>query len=185
MWIDRRFAVIIGIPIIIVIEVIRHIKAKKTNTNFWNYKELALVILYLYIIALISITLLPFRTYIKVEPTANIIPVFNTIKDMGNIRADMQNFMIRFWIINIGGNLLLLVPLATIVPILFEKYRNIKDTVLLCFSVSIIIEFLQYVSMYFGNVRSVDIDDVILNTLGALIGFTVFRLLNKKILKNI
>jgi len=108
-----------------------------------------------------------------------------TIKDMGNIRADMQNFMIRFWIINIGGNLLLLVPLATLVPLLFEKYRSIKDTVLLCFSVSIIIEFLQYVSMYFGNARSVDIDDVILNTLGALIGFTVFRLLNKKILKNI
>lgn len=92
---------------------------------------------------------------------------------------------IKFWIINLVGNLILLVPLVTIVPLIYKKYRNIKSIVLLCFSVSIIIEFLQYISMYFGNRRSVDIDDVILNTLGALIGFAIFKLINSKVLKNV
>lgn len=48
-----------------------------------------------------------------------------------------------------------------------------------------IIEVLQYISMYFGNRRFVDIDDVILNTLGALIGFEIFKLINRKVLKNV
>lgn len=185
MSIERVFAIILGTPIIIIIEIIRFIKAKKTNTNFWSYKELALVILYFYIIALVTVTLLPFRTFLHSEPTANIVPVFNTIRDMVNTSSDMKSFMMSFWIINILGNLLLLVPLAIIVPIIFEKCRSIKSIVLLCFFVSVTIEFIQYISMYLGNARAVDIDDVILNTLGAIIGFTVFKLINKRILKNI
>lgn len=185
MGIEREFAIIIGIPLIIIIEVFRYLKNKKTNKRFWNSKEVALILLDLYIVALVSVTLLPFYARMQVKPTANVIPVFNTIKGMTNTPSNMISFMIRFWVINIFGNLILLAPLATLAPMISKKYRNIKSVVLLCFLVSILIEFLQYISMYFGNVRAVDIDDVILNTLGALIGFTIFKLLNKTILKNI
>lgn len=185
MNIERGFAIIIGISIIIFAEVFRYIRRKKANIKFWTYKEIGLILLKLYIVALISVTLFPFHTLMELKPSANIVPVFSTIKDMTNVRADMHSFMIKFWIINIVGNLILLLPLATIVPLISKKYRNIKSIVLLCFSVSIIIEFLQYISMYFGNRRSVDIDDVILNTLGALIGFAIFKLINRKVLKNV
>lgn len=81
------------------------------------------------------------------------------------------------------GNLLLLTPLAILLPIIFKRCNNIKFTVLVCFFVSISIEFIQYISIYVGNIRSVDIDDVILNTLGALIGVFIYQFINKNVLR--
>ena len=40
---------------------------------------------------------------------------------------------------------------------------------------STLIELTQYFSRLVGNYRQVDIDDVILNTLGALLGYFIFR----------
>ena len=34
--------------------------------------------------------------------------------------------------------------------------------------------------MYFGNFRSCDIDDIILNTLGGMIGFIIYKVIDKK-----
>lgn len=82
------------------------------------------------------------------------------------------------------GNLLLLVPMATLAPVIFKKFRNFKSTMILCFSTSVTIEFLQYLSAFLGNRRSVDIDDVILNTLGAMIGFSIYEAINKGIIEH-
>lgn len=185
MVIDRIFAFVIGAPILIIIEFIRYIKAKSLKQKFINYRELVLIIFSIYLIGLISITLLPFHTFGNLKPRANILPIFNTIKDISLTSSNMPNYMIKFWIVNILGNLFILVPLATIVPILFKKFRNIKSTLVLCLLVSILIEFLQYLSVFLGNARSVDIDDVILNSLGALIGFSIFKSINKKYLMQI
>lgn len=179
MYFDRPFAIIVGIPIVIIIEIIRFIKCKKGKIKFINFREMAVIIFSVYIIGLISVTLFPFDTYRNVKPTANLIPVFNTINDISGIPADMKGFMTKFWIRNVIGNLFLLTPLAILVPIIFKKFRNIKPIVLLCLFVSILIEVLQYLSMFLGNIRSVDIDDVILNTLGSIIGFYIFNYFQK------
>lgn len=180
MGLEREMAILIGIPVIIIIEICRCIKSRKVKKKFCNLRECGIMLLQIYIISLIGVTLLPFRigeiTHIKV----NLVPVFNTINDIHHDISDTQIplFMIKFWGVNILGNLLILAPLATLVPMVFKKYRNIKNVVILCLSVSLVIEVVQYVSMYFGNIRSADVDDVILNTLGAFIGFAVFKLIH-------
>lgn len=179
MGFDRQFAFIIGVPILIIIEIIRYKKSKQFNKKFLNHREILIIILSLYIMGLIAVTLLPFYTLSNIEPTANLIPVLNTIKDISTIPVNMKSFMIKFWIVNIFGNLFLLAPLAIIAPMIFKKFRNIEATVILCLLVSVSIEFLQYLSLFCGNHRSVDIDDIILNTLGSIMGFGIYNLLVK------
>lgn len=87
--------------------------------------------------------------------------------------------MVKFWIINILGNIIFLSPLAFIVLVISKRFRGLKSVVLLCFCISCFIEFLQFLSLFIGNLRLVDIDDVILNTLGAFIGFGVFKVLSR------
>jgi len=182
MGIEGIWAFLLGFPILIIIEIIRYINKKSLNRNFEIDKELSIIIFSIYIMGLISVTLFPLNIGTTIyEPTVNIIPVFTIIDDMSRIPLNMEGFMIKFWIINIVGNLLLLAPLATIVPIIFKKFRNIKSTLILCFLVSLLIEFLQYLSTFIGSIRSVDIDDLILNTLGSLIGFSVFKIIQRKL----
>lgn len=183
MLLNSQFAFIIGTPILIIIEIIRYIKAKLLKRNFVDYKEISIVLFSMYIMALISITLLPIYTFGKVEASANVVPVINTVKDIEGVTSapsNLKGYMITFWIINIFGNLFLLVPLAAITPIIFKRFRSLKSAMLLCVSVSVLIEFLQYLSMFVGNIRSVDIDDVILNSLGSIIGFSIFKAINRK-----
>lgn len=182
MAIDRNFAFMIGIPILIIMEILRYRKTKLSKKKFINYKEISMVIFSIYIMSLVAITLLPLYTLSHSRAAANVIPVLNTIRDITTTRADMANYMTKFWIVNILGNLVLLVPLAAISPIIFKKFRKLKSTVILCFLVSTLIEFLQYLSGFLGNPRSADIDDVILNTLGALIGFLIFKIVSKRCL---
>ena len=40
---------------------------------------------------------------------------------------------------------------------------------------SLSVESIQFLLRFFGNPRAVDIDDVILNTLGACVGFALYR----------
>ena len=59
--------------------------------------------------------------------------------------------------------------------IISKKFRSLKSVVILCFCASCFIEFLQYLSLFVGNLRSVDIDDVILNTIGGILGYIIFK----------
>lgn len=61
-------------------------------------------------------------------------------------------------------------------PLLWGKFENLKHTVLTCFFISLAIEIIQ---LFTG--RSTDIDDILLNTLGGLLGFLFYCVLNKTI----
>ncbi len=79
----------------------------------------------------------------------------------------------------IGGNILLFMPLGFALPILFPVIKKGK-VILIGLTVSLIIELIQGVASYFlGYIyRIVDVDDLIMNTLGTVIGLLVFNLLS-------
>ena len=74
-----------------------------------------------------------------------------------------------------GGNFALLTPLGVLVPLLSKKYRLARIT-LLALGVSLFIELMQLMGnlFYGGTVRTVEIDDVILNTLGCSVAYLIF-----------
>lgn len=68
-------------------------------------------------------------------------------------------------------NTCMFVPFGILLPVVFPKMRKFCKTLLCAFLFSFLIEFVQY---FIG--RSADIDDVIMNTAGGLIGYGLFAL---------
>ncbi|WP_142413041.1 VanZ family protein [Hathewaya massiliensis] len=125
-----------------------------------------------YLTLLIGVTLFPIR--ISNIPN-DITPVINL-----NIVSIFDYGFNKYAFINIAGNILLLAPL----PILLyfngynKKVNNLKHVILLCFSVSLCIEILQYFESYFKILsipRATDILDLICNTLGGVVGYLVLK----------
>ena len=78
-------------------------------------------------------------------------------------------------ILNLAGNVLIFAPMGFLPPLLWKKARHLFAAVGLSAVVSFLIEFVQ---LFLG--RSVDVDDLILNTLGGLLGYLLFCLIPKK-----
>jgi glycopeptide antibiotics resistance protein len=75
-------------------------------------------------------------------------------------------------------NIFLFIPFGFMLPCIWKKYEVLWKTVLSGFTFSLIIELLQLF-----NRRITDIDDLLMNTLGALIGWGIFSLLKAHLSK--
>ncbi|MGG5462657.1 VanZ family protein [Clostridium sp. B9] len=76
------------------------------------------------------------------------------------------------------ANAILFIPLGVFLPSLWSKFERCLNTFLVGFFLSLAIELLQLL-----NMRATDIDDLIMNTLGTVIGFFIYKLLFKKVSK--
>lgn len=131
-----------------------------------------------YLLALISVTLrpsfiggirfmMPVKDYLAYN--SNFIP-FRTI--MGYIRAMSDGSMsITIPKMNLIGNIIMLLPLAIYLPFFFRKMRSFRADFLTILGVDFAIEMLQFLF----RIGSVDIDDVILNMLGVVLGYAVWK----------
>lgn len=73
-------------------------------------------------------------------------------------------------LLNLGGNIVCFMPMGMVLPILSRrKWRFIKVTVVCCMA-SCSVELLQFVT----KLGSCDVDDIILNTIGGLLGYFLF-----------
>ena len=150
---------------------------KTTEKNI--LREVAINIFFIYFLVLIELTIckrgaleIGFRNKFYV----NYIPFKETI----NMFKD--NFMgIGNALYNVLGNILLFVPLGFFIPLLFNKKNKISSVALYGACTSILIEAIQLITS--NNLT--DIDDVIFNTLGAILGFFIYNLLNKTKLREL
>ena len=74
---------------------------------------------------------------------------------------------------NIIGNIFIFAPLGYFLPLLFNKCKRINMVILVGFIISFLFETCQYL-MYLG---SADIDDIILNLIGTVIGFAFYQII--------
>ncbi|GFZ33095.1 hypothetical protein CSC2_36210 [Clostridium zeae] len=79
---------------------------------------------------------------------------------------------------NILGNIILLRPLGFFTSLLFKKFRKFGYTLLIGFIFSVGIEGMQFlISAILGfTYKITDVDDIILNIYGAVVGFIMFKL---------
>ncbi|HWI48223.1 MAG TPA: VanZ family protein, partial [Rummeliibacillus sp.] len=113
----------------------------------------------------------------------NLIPFVAIIKDVqqiGTAYGGDAGFMLRLILRNVGGNILLLMPLGILSPIMWNKFKQYKNVVLLGFSISIGIECIQFIELIAGGFgRAVDIDDVICNVVGVMLGYIIYKFMFK------
>lgn len=167
---------LVAILIFIIIRLLYLLIAKKT---FFAIRELMLLIFVASIIFIISKTVIPKYSFAKTSDglivnlhrldwKVNIIP-FKTIWYFmtDEIKRDSVGM-----IINILGNLLLFIPIG-LAGLALNQY-DIRLTVMKGCIISVIIEIIQIIPG-----RSTDIDDVIVNTIGVLIGCLIMFLIHK------
>lgn len=72
--------------------------------------------------------------------------------------------------LNLLGNVFCFVPFGFVLPIISRQQRSLWRIAFLSFLSSLLVELIQLVS----KVGSCDVDDMILNTLGGVIGYLLF-----------
>lgn len=104
--------------------------------------------------------------------TANLKP-FHTIRMY--LAADMP---VKKAFINLVGNVAGFVPLSILLALLFNSFRYAGRTIFCVFLLSLGFEIFQLIS----SLGECDIDDIILNTLGGIIGYFLFWVMTKSFL---
>lgn len=155
---------------------------KPMKTNLW-------IFFILYVLLFITLTLFSgfygrngftlvkwnkelFNNYI--HNSLNLIP-FKTIMEY---IMPPNNLLTRIVIVNILGNIFACMPFGFFLPLLFERQNKFKVFILTMMIIVLIIELLQFVTLS----GSCDIDDLILNVLGAV---TMYLILRVKKIKNV
>ena len=110
-----------------------------------------------------SINLIPFKT------------IFEQI--VGRNEVVSQIDIADVSILNLLSNIFLFSPIGFFVPLINERYISLKKIILIGVSTSCVVEVIQ---LFIG--RSCDIDDVILNTCGVVIGFIIFKVYKRIVL---
>lgn len=97
----------------------------------------------------------------------NLIP----FKTIATYITRYEHYNFNIWFNNLLGNIILFIPLGLSTPYFSSKIRYLKHFLLLILMVTVILEVLQMLL----HVGSFDIDDVILNSLGGIIGFIIYK----------
>ncbi|PEB50069.1 hypothetical protein CN971_19825 [Bacillus thuringiensis] len=184
--INGSLFIILGVICYLIVRGILIGTKNKKHMIWW--KEIISFLFVVYICMVVAVTLFPlpigFPSNIEnLNRSVNIIPFASIIKDINQIGSAYDGdalFMIGLIVRNVGGNILLLMPLGFLAPILWDKYKKFKNTILLGFTISVSIELLQLIeSLFSGWTRVIDIDDVICNILGSILGYCIYTILLK------
>lgn len=100
-----------------------------------------------------------------VHRSINLIP-FRTINEFLT-----SGYNLRIIGTNIVGNIVAFMPMGFLLPIVFKKLDKLHKVVFVSVFATLLIEVSQYIS----GVGASDIDDVVLNMFGVVIGYWVFR----------
>lgn len=127
---------------------------------FHNIKKTAAYILFsLYLAAICFLVGFPNIAGMRIVLSHNFIPLRGMLTDITNSYL----------------NVLLFIPLGIFVPCLWPEYRSMMKTVGLGLMTSLGIEILQIFTF-----RATDINDVITNVAGTMIGYLIGRLIIKR-----
>lgn len=137
----------------------------------------------LYISILITITLFPLPLFSYPDQPVYSYPVnFIPFRDLitGLTHPDITESAAKSLALVYLGNILLFVPLGLFAPLLLNKKKwTFGNALVLGLITSMTVEFLQLIiGLHAGYLyRCVDIDDLILNTTGTVLGFALFRII--------
>ena len=158
----------------ILLRAVCSIKAK----HFAIKRELQLLLVYICIVVVVRFTFCPFgKVDGKIQPL-----LFDGTK-IFPLRVNFKPFVYLFdyptmkeALLNLIGNTAMFIPLGIVWPAVFKKLNTHGKVIAAGVGVSLTIEILQL--PFFG--RSTDIDDLILNSTGFLIGYGIYLLIKRR-----
>ncbi len=145
---------------LVVIASIRFTSIKVNNEKFLFYKEFLNIVFILYAMLLFQLLT---DTELNITSGINLVPFTEIMR----YEVGTQAFKM-----NVIGNILIFIPFGYFVSS-YVKASKINHILFVSALTSFTVEFIQH---YIG--RSFDIDDIILNVLGSIIGFLLYIALN-------
>ncbi|QNU65697.1 VanZ family protein [Ruminiclostridium herbifermentans] len=138
----------------------------KFYNNIKYIKIIFAVLFTAYLLLLAYLTLASQYYGREVEHSSiNIIPL-RTI-----IEYSTSGYNVKAITTNLLGNIAAFMPMGFLLPIVFSKLNRMRKVIYVSFISALLIELMQYIL----RVGASDIDDVILNILGAVLGYWIMR----------
>ncbi len=103
------------------------------------------------------------RTFTEREYHYNLMP----LKEIKRFWIYRETLGLWSVVLNLVGNVAAFIPFGIFLPRLYAKCRKFLLTMLFCFEFSLSVETIQLI----WKVGSFDVDDILLNTLGGVLGF--------------
>ena len=158
----------------LIIRIITWLKQGKID---WK-REALLVLMYINLAVIIRFAFFPMaKVNGKIQPLifepAKIIPFKINLEPFIHL-SEYDNR--KHMILNLVGNIGMFIPSGIILPIIYKKLNSFGKVVLTGFLMSLAIEILQ---LPFA-VRTSDVDDLILNTAGVILGYLIYSRFKKK-----
>lgn len=140
-------------------------------------RELQLLLVYICIVVVVRFTFCPFgKVNGKIQPllfdNGKIFPLWLNFKPFVYL---FDYPTMKEALLNLIGNTTMFIPLGIVWPAVFKKLNTHGKVIAAGIGVSLTIEILQL--PFFG--RASDIDDLILNSLGFLMGYGIYLLVKK------
>ncbi|MEC2078609.1 VanZ family protein [Metabacillus fastidiosus] len=142
-------------------------KRQGKNRNLGQY--IVLISFEIYLLSVIHLVFFPIDVNIGIY--ANQTPWYKTINFIPILTIDAKTFLL---------NVIMLIPFGIYLPFLSKTVDSVKKAAKLGFMLSLSFELLQLlIRVTLGNGRSTDVNDLLANTAGAVIGFLIFKRLFK------
>ena len=120
--------------------------------------------------SLLDLTLKPNGENINLLPFATVRLYWHLLQ------TGASQALLKHAIINLVGNVVMFVPLGWFLPGIWRVFRGFFKTVIFGISLICLVELLQYLT----GLGSCDVDDLILNTVGIILGYSIWKLKHKK-----
>lgn len=183
MYIEKILIhMLLAIPFYVIGRIV-FIKMKKVTVQ--PARELIMMGFTVYMIGLASQTIIPqwdmgisgdtgkfyFEVHRINEATGvNLVPLNTIALQVNGLVADLDAVSL----LNLTGNVFLFSPIGFFLPLIWRRWQPFYKIFWVGFGTTCFIEFVQY---FIG--RSPDVDDILLNTIGVLVGYWVFILLKR------
>lgn len=151
--IDRLCGAIVSLPLVLIYAFVWDRERAKRR---WGW--MALLVLYLN--AMYIVIGVPGIQYIRWDPTVNLIP----FQDLS-----FSN------LVGMALNIVMFTPLGFLLPAYFERYRSWGQTLAAGIFTSLTVEIIQLFTF-----RATDMDDLLMNTLGTIVGYLLAKLILRR-----
>lgn len=162
-------------PLFILILLALVIHARVSTVRYTSKQYLLMLTFAIYMLGVLHFVFFPIDVNIGIY--ANQTPWYKNLQWVPLLTADAPSFLL---------NIVMFMPLGFLLPLLKPSVDSIPKAAAVGLMLSFTIEILQLViRITLGNGRSTDINDLIANTAGSVLGFVILGLLIRLIGQNL
>jgi len=149
-----------------------------------NKRKALHIIWWIYILVLFLVVVIKFRgSFSELRERMNLYSMEGSINynlvPFKSIGSQLRHITESWAMINLLGNIIPFVPFGFLLPIAYKKINSFVKVFAVGFLSVILIEVFQFIT----KLGSFDVDDIILNSIGIIVGYVLVLVVNRFIVK--